>query len=129
MITIQIKDWQVVWQVHIPKKPDWIYEVTLRKIYKDRSLNQNKYYWGICIEILSNELWYTPMEVHEIFKDRLLTKIYHPNKNKRIKLKRVKSTTDLTTIEFEEYLAKIRAFALQKLQINIPLPNQTEFNY
>ena len=128
-ITIEIKDWRVIWEIHIPKKANWIYEVTLKRIWKDRSLNQNRYYFGVVLKILSEELWYTSEECHEVFKDRLLTKTYHPNKNKRIKLKRVVSTADLTTIEFEAYLTKIKAFALQKLWILIPDPNNTEFYY
>jgi hypothetical protein len=35
------------------------------------------------------------------------------------------STTELSTIQFEEYLDKIREFATEFLSIQIPLPNDT----
>jgi hypothetical protein len=36
----------------------------------------------------------------------------------------LKSTTDLSTVEFEEYLEKVRAYAAMELRITIPLPNE-----
>lgn len=35
-----------------------------------------------------------------------------------------KSTAEVTTFEFEQYLEQIRAFAAQELRMGIPLPNE-----
>ena len=41
----------------------------------------------------------------------------------------VKSTTKLTTIEFEDYMEKIRVFASREMGCFLPKPNETEFDY
>lgn len=38
-----------------------------------------------------------------------------------------RSTTDLTTTEFEEYMNQIRIWALTELDVKIPLPNEVDF--
>jgi hypothetical protein len=40
-------------------------------------------------------------------------------------IKLSKSTTELSTIEWEEYMDQIRTFATEFLNITIPLPNET----
>lgn len=93
---------------------------------KIRSLPQSKYYWGVCIKILSDELGYTDEEIHEVCKSMFLKDVIHL-KTKGGGLKEVvivKSTRDLTTIEFEDYLSKIRVFASLELGIFIPEPNE-----
>jgi len=102
---------------------DWMYELKIKRLYKNRTLSENNYYWGVVLKILSDELWYEIDEVHEVFKERFLSKKQSVKSDKRIKLKRVKSTSELTTVEFEQYMDDIRLFAQQKLNIIIPLPN------
>jgi hypothetical protein len=93
---------------------------------KSRSDQQNKYYWGCVVQILSDELGYTQEEVHEIIKDKFLC-VRVPLKNPKgleifgwIK----KSTTSLDTKEWEEFMTKIREWASQVLGIWIPEPNE-----
>ena len=40
-----------------------------------------------------------------------------------------KSSTALTTIEFEDYMTKIRTFASMELGCFLPLPNESEYDY
>jgi len=94
---------------------------------KQRSNPQNKYYWGCVVQILSDELGYTPEEVHEILKDKFLG-VRVPLKNPKgleifgwIK----KSTTTMDTKEWEEYMTKIREWASLTLSIFINEPNET----
>ena len=88
-----------------------------------RSNNQNRYYWGVIIPILSNETGYTKDEVHEVLKTMFLsTHITFGKQQYSIP----KSTKDLTTIETEEYFERIRTFASLELNANIPLPNEVE---
>lgn len=91
-----------------------------------RSNNQNKYYWSVVVGTLSNELGYTPEEMHEVLKAK-----FSPKDIKQIGAEQVaipKSTTRQKTDEFETYLENIRRFALLELNIKIALPNEIEVN-
>ena len=83
---------------------------------KNRSLNENAYYWMI-LTIVGEELGYLPQEVHEAFKNMFLTDYTG-------KIPKVRSTSSLSTIDMEDYLQKIRVFALTELNINLPLPHE-----
>lgn len=92
--------------------------LTIRKKGKVRSIPQNSYYWGVVINILANELGYeVPDDMHYELRRMFLKE---SDKNGIVKSK---STTKLTTKEFEEYLEKIRIWAAKE-NIQIPLPNE-----
>jgi hypothetical protein len=96
--------------------------VSLVKKTDSRSPNQNRYYWGVVIKILAQELGYLDQEVHDSLKAKFLT-------NHSGALPKVESTTNLNTLEFEEYLEQVRTFASTELNIFIPLPNEAPFEY
>lgn len=112
--------------------------VAVRKYRANRSNNQNKYYWGVVLEIISDYTGYTPEEAHEMMKILFLSRLVKLKK-KKAKTKRqnkakkkafmvrvTKSTASLNTAQFETYLEKIRRFAATKLDgLYIPLPNET----
>jgi len=93
-------------------------QAIVQKYKTKRSERQNKYYWSVIIKILGDELGYMPEEVHEALKFKFL--------RKGGKLETVKSTTSLTTVEFEMFVEKVRIWALTDFQITIPLPNEVE---
>jgi hypothetical protein len=97
-------------------------EVVLRKQKSTRSINQNNYYWGVVLELLSDN-GNTPDEWHEMCRQMFL-KSFKTVNNKEIEFAR--STTKLNTTEFEEYLEKIRRWAATELNCFIPLPNEVE---
>jgi hypothetical protein len=99
-----------------------VMQITVSDIKKERSNNQNAYYWGVLIRILSDETGQEADDLHEHFRDRFLTKnfIHIGGEEKEV----AKSTKKLSTNEFEEYQEKIRAFAAEELSIIIPLPNE-----
>ncbi len=76
-------------------------------IEKQRSLQQNKYYWSVVIPLLCPQLW-TKKEVHKLLKRKFLN---------------VKSSTELSTLDFQQYLIQIYIWAYLKLQISIPDPD------
>ena len=92
-------------------------EIVVRKQKAKRSENQSRYYWGVVIELLSKELGYDQDEMHEILKYKFL-------QSNAMGLPYVKSTTKLSTGEFEEYLSKIKRWAAEFLHIVIPDPNE-----
>ena len=87
---------------------------------KPRSLKENNYYWGIVLTLLAEATGFTPEEAHDAMRWKFL--------RKGQRFETVRSTTGLTTNEFEEYLEKIRLFAAQELNCIIPLPNENKSN-
>lgn len=96
--------------------------ITIEKITKRklRSVEQNKYYWGIVIKILSEEIGYSKDEMHEALKRKFL--VYENVQGLPTQL----STTQLSTIEFEAYLEQIRRWASMDMGIIIPDPEQVK---
>ena len=82
---------------------------------KDRSHQQNRYYWGVIVDIVGKELGYSPDETHEAFKIKFLL-------DRRGKIPTIRSTATLTTKEFEEYLENIKMWASEFLGIVLPDP-------
>jgi hypothetical protein len=95
--------------------------IVVAEFKKNRSLNQNRYYWGVVIKVLSDETGYEKEEMHTYLADKFLgfyTDVYGKT------LKVIPTTSSLKTMEFEEYLSKIRIFASKELSIYIPDPNE-----
>jgi hypothetical protein len=104
--------------------------IIIEKKRKKRSNNQNAYYFGLVIPMMKQGFYNSlgehvgTDEIHTFLKNRFLFKEIVNEQNAEI-IKMPQSTTELTTIQFEEYLDKIREFGLEFLNINIPLPNDT----
>lgn len=99
-------------------------ELILRKEKKDRSNQQNKAYWGIIIEILSEQEafgGYTKDEIHDALREKFLS--YRDAKTGLLKMR---STTSLSTVEFNEYYAQIQRWAAEFLNVYLPSPNEVE---
>jgi hypothetical protein len=95
-----------------------------------RSSNQNRYYRGIVIEMLANKYGYENEEMHEFCKMKFLQPrtIEIIDKNGVVDSKTIpRTTTNLDTIQFEDYLEKIRRWASMRLDFYIPLPNEFEW--
>jgi hypothetical protein len=99
--------------------------VGIKKDRKTRSLAENRYYWGIILTYIADETGYSKEEAHQIFGRMFLR--YDKQMPDGTTEAFVRSTTSLNTMEMEEYLEKIRIFALSELGTYIPLPN--EINY
>lgn len=98
-----------------------IVRVIVEKIKKPRTRKENRYYWGVVIKLLCETTGYIDNEMHDALRMLFL-------RDTDKKIPTLRSTTALTTIEFEEYLEKIRQWAMEKLNCYIPLPNEVEFN-
>jgi len=106
--------------------PDYI-EVVLRDEKHPRSNQQNKYYWGVVVETLAKELGYSREEMHEILKAQFLksyTTIHRGVTEKEVEI--IRSTTDLTTKEMEEYCEHIRVWAVHEFSIRILAPHEVD---
>lgn len=90
----------------------------IEKRKKQRSNDQNAYYWGVIVEMLADEFGYTKDEMHEALKWQFLrVKSDHGPDT-------VRSTSDLSTAEFEALAQQIRDWALVEYNVNIPKPNE-----
>lgn len=102
-----------------------IVEIIIRPPVKTRSNEQNRYYWGVVLNLISKETEHHPEELHEFFKSKyLIDHISIKTSKGLIEDKTIKSTTKLNTKDFELYLEDCRKWALDFLNINIPLPNE-----
>lgn len=92
-------------------------QLVLKKETKTRSLQENKYYWGVVVKLLSDHTGYSSNEMHDALRMLFLC-----DKGREIPI--IRSTTSLTTVEMELYLTQIREFASQTLSVYIPEPNE-----
>jgi hypothetical protein len=115
-------------------------KLTVEKLYKKRSTSgqnengdytrlQNGYYFGVVINEYRNGAWEMQQrviginEAHEELKANCNYED-HFNEQTGLVMRKIKSTSDLTTVEFEEYLTRCREFILEWFQITVPLPGE-----
>jgi len=96
---------------------DGKYWIEIKENRPSRSHRQNRYYWGTVLKILSDEIGYTPEEMHQIMAAEFLS---YEKYGRRF----VQSTTQLNTKEFEEYMENIRRFASVEMSVWIPEPGE-----
>jgi hypothetical protein len=109
--------------------------VTIKSRRKPRSLKQNAVlYWYI--NAIADETGMHPDDVKGVLRHRFLSEDI-TDKNGEIMadtasgevLKRYKSTTELSTVEMMQFTEEIRIWALDFLNMTLPLPNeQVTFN-
>lgn len=87
-----------------------------------RSDNANRYYWGVVVKTIADELGYTQEELHDALKEKFLRVEADPERGRV--LPTVRSTAKLTTSEFEEYLETVRMWAARDMGIVVPLPGE-----
>lgn len=87
-------------------------EVIVRKPSNPiRSGQQNKFYWKVYVGTISEETGYSKDQVHEILKAKfLICGEYRDKKDNNI-YPITKSTSDLTTDEFTEFLSQVATWA------------------
>ncbi|MFA5168759.1 MAG: hypothetical protein WC530_09550 [Candidatus Omnitrophota bacterium] len=92
--------------------------VTIKRRYKNRTLNQNAYYWGVVLPPIAEHTGHTAEECHEAYKRMFLPpRIVEFGK---MSFKMPGSSADLSTVEMTEFIEKIRAHAAVEFGMNIP---------
>lgn len=109
---------------YIKSLPDGSYFYSITKPKRIRSLDENAYYHGVIVKILSDYWGYEPEEVHEILKLTFLSEKKRMKHDRRKKMVVIWSTASLSVAEFEQYCEKIRVWAAKEFSVFIPLPNQ-----
>jgi hypothetical protein len=103
--------------------------ITLQKEKKSRTSPQNRFYWGVVVELVRQGLKdaghvLNTQDTHEMLKLRFLKEILMVNENTGEVVERIKSTSELTTSEMNDYISEIQIFASEYLGIIIPDPNE-----
>lgn len=106
------------WAKHCAGLKNQRIEVTARKQRTQRSLKQNRAYFGLIVSAVAEHCGYTKDEAHEALAFKFL-RLGEPD----ALLPTRRSTADLTTKEFEDYTAQVKQFAAEELGLLIPDPS------
>jgi hypothetical protein len=93
-------------------------EVTVDKLKHPRTNSQNRWYWGCILKLISDYTGEEPENLHNALK------AHFAPKNIVGSIVVPRSSRTLDTIEFAEYCEKVRRWAAEELNINIPDPNE-----
>lgn len=103
--------------------------IVVKKRFKKRSQgaagedsNQNGYYWGVVIPLLSEYFGYLPWEMHEALRPLFWSEPHEKDPHVR----RPISSTDVNNVAWEQTMEQIRIWALTEHEIKIPLPNEVD---
>lgn len=87
-------------------KPGDYVTVTVTNKRPKRTVSQNNYYWGAVLPAIAEETGEYDLEaLHEVFKSKFLAK--ETVEMYGTVITKTKSTTDLSVLEFAEFLEKI----------------------
>lgn len=95
--------------------------VAVGKHRKPRSIDQNGWYWGCILKLMSEVTGHTEKELHEAMKQRFNCKAITVGKQV---VPIPGTTSDMNTMEFSEYCERVRAFAAAELNLVIPDPDK-----
>lgn len=102
-------------------------EAVFTRKKKHRSDPQNRYYWGVVVEMVRVGMKdigdiLDKDQVHELLRYRFLKRRTIDENTGELMYEYAESTASLGTIEFSEYIEKCCQFAAEFLGVEIPLP-------
>lgn len=104
--------------------------VSIEEVKKRRSGQQNRYYWGAVVKLITDAFrdagnMVNAEEVHDFLKAEVgkLTQVLVSNDGEVFR--GPGSTAKLTTTEFSNYIEAVRAWAAEVLDLKIPSPDET----
>jgi|WetSurMetagenome_2_1015567.scaffolds.fasta_scaffold121759_2 hypothetical protein len=103
-------------------QPKTLVYVTIERAGKNqaRSDKQNNYYWGVVIELARNFCGYTKDEMHDAF-GMMFRKMEAVDG-----VPTIRSTSTMSTTEFNQYVEDCKQFAAVELGVYIPDPNEVD---
>jgi hypothetical protein len=101
--------------------------ITIEKYKKIRSNEQNAYYHGVIIKIISDYTGYSKEEVHELLKKEFIGKKTVKIGDREVEIG--ESTTKLTTTDFMGYISEIQQWCSETIGLYLPDPNEIEKEY
>lgn len=100
------------------------FTITISRIRNKRSIDQNRLYW-LWIACICRETGNDKDDVHEYFKEYFLGYSEKPMFGGSVR--HTRSTSDLDTKQFTDYLEKIKVWAARELGIILPEPKDAYF--
>jgi hypothetical protein len=98
-------------------------ELILRQRKSQRSIEQNRAYWGLIIEILCDHTGYNKDQMHFALKEKFASHI-----DDKTGLRIIESTAKMDTKRFIKYYEDIQQWASEFLHVYLPSPNEVEPN-
>jgi hypothetical protein len=115
----------IQWAISLNKLAGKEVEIEITQRRNNRTINQNKYYWACVIAVTSALYGYYPDEMHRAWANEFLSEL-----DVKTGLTRIKSTTKLTTEEFNQYIDRIGQKAAQDFPgAAIPPPAGSEYTF
>lgn len=108
-------------KLHIQSLNGQDIDYIIQKHKKERSNQENKYYWSVIIPYIMDLTGYDSNETHEAIKLKFLKKEKFINNDE---VSTIASTAKLSTSEFEDLMSNIRIWAASEHNCYIPLPNE-----
>jgi hypothetical protein len=112
-----------IFQALAQQLKDGHYEIHVQKLQANRSLPQNRFYWGVVIHALAEHTGYTPNELHELMKMKFLPKslaLLDGNGDVKGEFVMGGSTRTLKVVEFMDYVKQVQRFAAEELGVITP---------
>lgn len=98
-------------------------DVIVRRHTRRRTADQNRYWWGVAVPLIAQELGYDKHE-HEAVHYALVSKCFGVTQDKTLgELPKVRSS-HLTTAQFSELMEWAVRWAATELGMQLPLPNE-----
>jgi|TARA_B100000035_G_C20945138_1_gene529366 hypothetical protein len=86
-----------------------------------RSLDLNKYYWGVVVRLLSDFTGFDKDDMHEVLKRKFL---FAKKKINDEWVEYTLSTTKLSNTDMVEFIENVKRWAAEHLDVYIPDPNE-----
>jgi hypothetical protein len=96
-------------------------------IYPKRSLDSNRYYWGIVLKLIAEHSGHSQVECHESYKQMFNFRYdirQDPTTKQWTWVMEVSSTAKLDEKEIWDYIMKVRIDGELQHHIIIPMPNE-----
>lgn len=105
--------------------------ITIQKFRKSRSNNQNAYFWGVVVPLVQQGLIDATAEVRDAqsIYQQILLPMFAPtrditNRDTGEVISERMTSSELSTVEFMEFIQEIQKWAAEFLGITIPDPNE-----
>lgn len=103
--------------------------LTFDKVKKKRSTQQNAFYWSCILQLMqlgAKDTWGESWSIDKAHKHLSKLFVFHESINVKTGLitQTPKSTTELTTTDWEVYVTEIRIYLLENFDIDAPSPNE-----
>lgn len=110
----------------LANRQDCEIEILIERKHATRSLQANRYYFGVVLKLISEHTGYDVNETHEAMKALFLPKeLAFCDGNGVIQGEIVigGSTRKMNVNEFYDYVERVRRFAAEQLGLNVPDPD------